>query len=124
MNVVACIANKEVLQSYCTFAQEVTLASRRDLGEAFFTKAQGLLDLEAGRPSLPTAQALLGMFSYSCCMGRDRAGILFHAAGCEMTERMMQKKKRAMSSVAHSTNSRRAISRAIWGMFCFDRLAR
>lgn len=110
------------MQYHCTFTT-VSFGSKRDLGEAFFLESKRLLELEAGKSSLPTAQALLVMFSYSCCMGRDRAGNVFRAAGYEMIRRMMPKIKQILGNAAHPVDSRRAISKAVWGMFCFDRLA-
>ncbi|POR32982.1 Uncharacterized protein TPAR_06825 [Tolypocladium paradoxum] len=99
-----------------------SFASGRELGEAFFTEAKRLLDLECGRPSIPSAQALFVMFSYSCRMGKDRAGHIFRAAGYEMMKRMMPKIRRLLSGTAHllTGRHRRAISRTVWGIFCFD----
>ncbi|KAK2593872.1 hypothetical protein QQS21_008422 [Conoideocrella luteorostrata] len=105
---------------YYTSAKGVNITSRRNLGEAFFMEAKGLLELEGRKPSLSTAQALLVMYSYSCRMGRDRAGNILRALGYEMMDRMMPKIKRALSNTAHPASSRRAISRAVWGIFCFD----
>ncbi|PNY28531.1 Uncharacterized protein TCAP_01550 [Tolypocladium capitatum] len=96
-------------------------AGGRQLGEAFFNEAKRLLDLECGRPSIPSAQALFIMFSYSCRVGRDRAGHIFRAAGYEMMKRMMPKIRRLLSGTANLPDRhRRAISRAVWGIFCFD----
>lgn len=108
-------------QCYFTLSRGVNFTSRRDLCETFFAKVKLLLDLEAGKPSLPTAQALLVMFSYCCFLGRDRAGNIFRAAGYEMMEPMMPKTERAISNKTCPSASHQAITRAIWGMFCFDR---
>ncbi len=54
-------------------------------------------------------------------MGQDRAGHIFRATGYEMLRRMMPKVKRAVTNTTRPYNSRRALSRAIWGMFCYDR---
>lgn len=56
-------------------------------------------------------------------MGRDRAGNLFRAAGYEMMKRVMPRVNAALSNNTHAPEKRRAILKALWGMFCFDRSA-
>lgn len=90
------------------------------LRKSFFDEARKLLDLEAGRPSVPTAQALALLFLYCSSDARDRAGIIFRLAAAEMYKRL-----HIGDAVASDLRSRysedtllRLRSRAAWGLFC------
>lgn len=112
-----------VYKCYGSMAMERGRASRVGLGESFFAEAKRLVNFENGRPSIPAVQALLVMFSYSCRMGRDRAGSIFRASAYEMMVRMMPRIQSTLSNGDYPLQTRRAISRATCGIFCFDRSA-
>jgi hypothetical protein len=54
-------------------------------------------------------------------MGRDRTGNIFRAAGYEMVKRLMAKFQRDLANGTRPPADCRAIRRALWGIFCYDR---
>lgn len=58
------------------------------LRESFFNDARELLGMEAGRPAVPTAQALALMFLYCSSDARDRPDIIFRLAAAEIYKRL------------------------------------
>lgn len=100
---------------------DTNVTSGREMAEVFFNEAKRQLEQEGGRPSITSAQALFIMFSYSCRMGRDRSGHSFRAVGYEMMKRIMPKIQRELLNGTRPSADYRAISRAAWGLFCFDR---
>jgi len=90
----------------------------------FLNEAKRLFDLESGKGSLPTVQALLIM--YICCagMGRDRAGMMFRSVAYEMLRSLRLEDVR-LGAASEAEATARAIdanSRALWGIYCFERL--
>lgn len=93
-----------------------------DAGEYFEAQAKVLLDVENGRRSLPTVQGLLIMFAYNVAMGKDRAGLVFRYTAYDMLNHL--RLENAFSGVTNTNydyKERRAYSRALWGIYCFER---
>ena len=88
----------------------------------FLKEAKRLLDRECGRRSLPTVQALLIMFACSTGMGQDRAGTMFRYTAYEMLKRLkLEMKLRALEASGNSHEKSKALSRALWGIYFFER---
>ncbi|KAH7176443.1 hypothetical protein EDB81DRAFT_706866 [Dactylonectria macrodidyma] len=93
----------------------------RDLRAEFFAEAERLFELENSRASLPTVQGLAIMFLISTHTAMDRSGVMFRFAAYEMLDRMQLNKvfDKIKEDPTKSTQ-RRVISKALWGLFCFE----
>jgi hypothetical protein len=93
--------------------------------ESFLAEAKKLLDLESGRASLPTVQALCLMYLAVTITGRDRAAIIFRFMAMEMTKRLkLEKVYNALKDDDPLAElEKRIISKTLWGVFCFERYA-
>lgn len=90
--------------------------------EYFDAEAKRLFDCENGRRSLPTVQGLLIMFTYSTVMGKDRAGIMFRHTAYRMLDQLdLEVNFRNVTNAKHNYKERKAFSRALWGIYCFER---
>jgi len=90
--------------------------------DRFLMEAKRLHDRESGRRSLPTVQALLLMFACSSGMGQDRAGTMFRYTAYEMLKRLrLEAKLRFMESSGNSHDEQKAVARALWGIYFFER---
>jgi hypothetical protein len=89
----------------------------------FFKEAKMHLERESGRTSLTSIFALCILFSASACEGKDRAGMIYRVMAYEMLTRMKLDKRFTKLSVdvEHDQVERRILSRAAWGLFCFER---
>lgn len=85
----------------------------------FFDEAQRHLHLEAGRTSLATAQALLLMHLSSAAMGADRASRMHQLCAGDMFNNLLT----VEVDVTVEIRDRKIMSKALWGMYCFERLA-
>jgi hypothetical protein len=93
-----------------------------DAAEQFDTEAKRLFDYENGRRSLPTVQGLLIMFTYSTVMGKDRAGMMFRHTAYKMLHQLdLEENFRNDTNVRHDYREQKAFSRALWGIYCFER---
>jgi hypothetical protein len=93
-----------------------------DISERFFEEARRLYDCENGRRSPATIQGLLIMFAYTCGMGRDRAGKIFQNTAYEMLNRLkLETGFREATCVSSGHVEQKALSRALWGIYCFER---
>jgi hypothetical protein len=62
------------------------------------------------------------MFAYTCGMGRDRAGTIFRYTAYEMLNRLkLETGFREAASVSYDHVEQKALSRALWGIYCFER---
>lgn len=89
-------------------------------------EARRLLDKSCGRRSLPTVQALLIL--YTCCtgQGRDRGGLQYRLVAYEMLKRLQVRlearySRPGIADEASRHKYQKGISRALWGIFCFER---
>jgi hypothetical protein len=93
-----------------------------DAAERFDTEAKRLLDCENGRRSLTTVQGLLIMFTYSTVMGKDRGGTMFRHTAYKMLHQLdLEENFRNDTNVRHDYREQKAFSRALWGIYCFER---
>jgi predicted fused transcriptional regulator/phosphomethylpyrimidine kinase len=93
-----------------------------DAAEHFDAEAKRLLDCENGRRSLPAVQGLLIMFTYSTVMGKDRAGMMFRHTAYRMLDQLdLEKDFRNVINPRYSHKEQKAFSRALWGIYCFER---
>jgi hypothetical protein len=101
----------------------MSIVTGTSISDRLFDEAKKLLDLESGRPSLPTVQALALLFLGSAYLGRDRAGQMYRYAAFEMLKRLQLDKKFARLNPDDPLESQdqRLISKALWGLFCFER---
>lgn len=97
-----------------------------DTRERFLIEARRLLDNDYGRRSLPTVQALLILYTCYTGQARDRGGLQYRHAAYEMLKRLQVKleatfQKPGMADEASRNRYQKAISRALWGIYCFER---
>lgn len=92
----------------------------------FFDEARRLFDCEAGKASVPTAQALVIMYVYCSGAAQDRAGLAYRSAACEMYNRLrMGGIHFTYPGSRYDENSRkRLLSKAAWGLFCLETCVR
>jgi len=92
------------------------------LQKSFFDEARKLFDNEAGKASVPTLQALTIMYVYCSAIARDRAGLIFRLAACDMYKRLhMGYVPVSNLQSKYTTKSREQLmSRAAWGLFCLE----
>ncbi|KAH6647133.1 putative C6 transcription factor [Truncatella angustata] len=94
---------------------------RKDIGDQFLMEAKRLLDLEGGRPSLPTVQGLALMFTLSAYRGTDRAGMMYRYAAYEMLKRLdLEKTFMQIWTDPSKNRQKQIIAKALWGIFCFE----
>ncbi|OHW97528.1 C6 transcription factor [Colletotrichum incanum] len=89
----------------------------RDMRLAFFDEARRQLDLENGRVSLPTAEALFIMHLMAAALGMDRATRMYHLLACDMVQELDPAVQRGTDK---SGREQYIFSRAVWGMYCFE----
>lgn len=99
-----------------------------DMRTRFFDEAKRLLDNENGRVSLTTAQALFIMHLSAAATGTDRAARMYLLAACDMVQRPKVLSDGSTGGggeggpAKHQGRHRQIMSRALWGMYCFERL--
>ena len=97
-----------------------------DIRERFLNEARQLLDTDYGRRSLTTVQALLVLYTCYTGQGRDRGGLQYRHAAYEMLKRLHVKlearfRNPGMADEAGRAKYQKAVSRALWGIYCFER---
>jgi hypothetical protein len=93
-----------------------------DTAGDFDAEAKRLFERENGRRSLPTVQGLLIMFAYSTVMGKDRAGLMFRHTAYKMLHQLdLEENFRNDTDMRHNYREQKAFSRALWGIYCFER---
>jgi hypothetical protein len=94
-----------------------------DLSTLFLNEAKRHMEEERGRSSIPMVQGLALVFSQLSAKALDRAGLMFRTAASEMLQTMQLEKKLALlrSRGQGDSEEARVISKAMWGLFCFDR---
>lgn len=111
-------------------AQACSISPRRAecqmLQDGFFREAKRLLELEYGKATLSTMQALLVMHSIECNRGKDRLGRVFHHQAVDMYRRLgyASEQPRPVSCDTSETIQQewRALTRIIWATFCHNGL--
>lgn len=89
-------------------------------------EARQLLDTDYGRRSLTTVQALLVLYTCYTGQGRDRGGLQYRHAAYEMLKRLQVKlearfRNPGIADEAGKAKYQKAVSRALWGIYCFER---
>lgn len=99
-----------------------------DVQERFLSEARTLLEIACGRRSLTTIQALLILYACYVGQGRDRGGLQYRYLACDMFKREQVNLERnfenppvSMGSGKVQNRYKNAISRALWGFYCFER---
>jgi hypothetical protein len=87
----------------------------------FLSEAKRQLELERGRSSLPTVQGLTLLYAVSAYNGTDRAGLIYRYAAHNMLQ-SMRIDRSLVSGIPSNASDHRATSKALWGLFCFERL--
>lgn len=103
------------------YAHAVDAAVGGNIRKKFYNEARKLLDNEAGRPSLSSAQALLTLYMYSTVNVMDRAGYMYRMLASEMYRRLQLGTESALSRKPYWSTTGRALSRNAWGFFCLER---
>lgn len=63
------------------------------------------------------------MFAYTSGVGRDRAGMIFRYTAYEMLNRLrLETGFHEATSQSHDHLEQKALSRALWGIYCFEKL--
>jgi hypothetical protein len=75
---------------------------------------------------LTTVQALLVLYTCYTGQGRDRGGLQYRHAAYEMLKRLHVKleasfRNPGMADEAGRAKYQKAVSRALWGIYCFER---
>ncbi|KAM0716502.1 hypothetical protein Q7P37_007947 [Cladosporium fusiforme] len=99
-----------------------------DTRERFLHEARRLLDIDYGRRSLSTVQALLILYTCYTGQGRDRGGLQYRHAAYEMLKRLQVKLEAKFQTPgipdeAGRNRYQKAISRALWGIYCFESIS-
>jgi len=99
-----------------------------DIRERFLNEARQLLDNDYGRRSLTTVQALLVLYTCYTGQGRDRGGLQYRHAAYEMLKRLQVKleakfRNPRMADEAGRAKYQKAVSRALWGIYCFESIS-
>ncbi|CZT24312.1 uncharacterized protein RCC_10035 [Ramularia collo-cygni] len=94
------------------------------LRERFYQEAQRLLEIERGKPSVTTVQALFLLYLYTGSAAMDRAGRVYRLTACEMYNRMRLGTQLLVRSPVTDPKSheaqRKILSRIAWGAFCAE----
>ncbi|KAK5991212.1 Notoamide biosynthesis transcriptional activator notL'-like protein [Cladobotryum mycophilum] len=117
------LVNAVYASRYFTSSQAKMFGSigGKDLGRQFLDEAKKLLDREMGLASLPTAQGLALLFTLSAYSGSDRVGMMYRYASYEMLHRLkLERTFRNLKRNPSTSRQRRIISKAVWGLFCFE----
>jgi len=90
--------------------------------ERFLSESKKLLELEAGVETLPTVQACCLIYLTSALLGRDRAGLMYRYTAYGMLRRLRLEFKfsRLRDDYPEEAQTRRILSKILWGFFCFE----
>jgi len=99
-----------------------------DIRERFLNETRQLLDADYGRRSLTTVQALLVLYTCYTGQGRDRGGLQYRHAAYEMLKRLQVKLEArftnpGIADEAGRSKCQKAVSRALWGIYCFESIS-
>jgi hypothetical protein len=62
------------------------------------------------------------MYAYSTGIGKDRGGMMFRYAAYDMLNRLgLEEGFFRGTNVEYNNKEQKAYSRALWGIFCFER---
>lgn len=104
-----------------SYALAVDAAVGGSIRRKFYDEARKLLDNEAGKPSLPSAQAMLTLYMYSTANAMDRAGYMYRMLACEMFRRLQLGTESVLARNTYGSTAGKALSRNAWGFFCLER---
>ncbi len=94
------------------------------LQAAFSREVKRLLELECGKATLTTMQALLVMHSVECDRGQDRVGRSLRLQAVDMYKRLgydqEQPRPKGCDTSEDVQQDWRALTRIIWAIFCHD----
>lgn len=111
-----------LLQYTSVRAKALTAVSGEALITRFANEAKRLLALEHGRSSLATAQGLLLLFMTTVFDGSDRVGMMYRLMSNEMFRQLnLEAKLAVIDGDPLSMDDRRALSKALWGQFIFEK---
>lgn len=103
-------------------AKAFSAISGEDLAVRFSNEAKRLLALECGRSSLPTAQGLMLLFMTSVFEGSDRMNMMYRLMSSEMLRGLnLEARFAAIEGYTMHNSEKRAISKALWGHFIFEK---
>lgn len=110
-------------QHFVDRAKQFGAITRQNMAERFFEEAKALLEREQGRATLPTVQALAIMYYVETGLGRDRASQLYRFAAFTMLSRLrLERRFEGLNENDPGVaKERRAISRALWGLYVQER---
>ncbi|KAF4890618.1 Nitrogen assimilation transcription factor nit-4 [Colletotrichum fructicola] len=91
-----------------------------DLRMLFLNEARRQWELERGEALLTTAQALFIMYLTTLALGMETSATEYQLAACDMAHTLQSEVK---GSLGTNDRDERAASKALWGMYCFERLA-
>lgn len=128
-NVSKHFADPYIEQSTSERAKTYNLRNGCNLEDRFLTEAKDLLELECGKRSLATVQALLVVYVYYVNHGIDRAGLRYRDMAYAMLAHLQsrfegRRMESGISSRCDADVYRKAMSRAFWGTYCFERYGR
>lgn len=111
-----------LLQYTSARAKAFAAISGEDLTTRFANEAKRLLALERGRNTLPTAQGLILLFMTTVFDGCDRVGMMYRLMSNEMLKQLgLEARIAAVERDPLRMDDRRALSRALWGHFIFEK---
>ncbi|OIW28590.1 hypothetical protein CONLIGDRAFT_387874 [Coniochaeta ligniaria NRRL 30616] len=103
-------------------AKAFSAISGEDLTTRFAAEAKRLLALERGRSSLPTAQGLVLLFMTTVFDGSDRVGVMYRLMSAQMLQQLnLEAEFDALEGDPLKNNEKRALSKALWGHFIFEK---
>ncbi|KAF3800118.1 hypothetical protein GCG54_00015497 [Colletotrichum gloeosporioides] len=91
-----------------------------DLRMLFLNEARRQWELERGEALLTTAQALFIMYLTTLALGMETSATEYQLAACDMAHTLQSEVKGGLGA---KERDERAASKALWGMYCFERLA-
>jgi hypothetical protein len=97
-----------------------------DAQQLFLAEARRHQELEFGRRSLATIQGLLIIYTCYVGQGKDRGGMQYRWMAYDMLARLQAKLETMFTDLERvnegaTTKTAKAISRALWGIYCFER---
>lgn len=113
-------------QSTSEYAKTFSSLQEFDVGQRFLEEARFLLEIECGRRSLTTVQALLVIYACYVSQGKDRGGILYRHMAYDMLSHLRAKLETSptntkMAEGRDTARYGKAMSRTLWGIYCFER---
>ncbi|KAF4815096.1 Nitrogen assimilation transcription factor nit-4 [Colletotrichum siamense] len=91
-----------------------------DLRMLFLNEVRRQWELERGEALLTTAQALFIMYLTTLALGMETSATEYQLAACDMAHTLQSE---VQGSLGTNDRDKRAASKALWGIYCFERLA-